>query len=96
MQPKSRWGTTIEIGRLTKGPTGRPACRWGRPAPHVTPSGSALVESLLKSSRTFPNRFRGKIMLLLLTCRSALTVFWIYPIEIIDSPKLVEFVSLSP
>jgi hypothetical protein len=82
-------GTTIAIRRLTEGPTG-----WL--APHVTLSGSASVESLLEFTRTFPRRFHGGITLLLLTCGSALMVFWMYPAEITDSLKLVEFVSLSP
>jgi hypothetical protein len=47
------------------------------PGPMCTPSRSASVESLLESFRTLPRRFHGGIALLLLTCRSALTVyFW--------------------
>jgi hypothetical protein len=64
--------------------------------PPGSPSGSAAVWCPLVSFRSFLRQFYGGIAYLILTCRSFLTVFWIYLVEITYSPKLVKFVSLSP
>jgi hypothetical protein len=46
--------------------------------------------------RTFPRWFHSGIALLTLTCRSLLTIFWMYHARNINSLKLMEFVSLNP
>jgi hypothetical protein len=92
MHPRRRWKTDIAMRMIAGAHMGWAGCRWGRVAPHGSLCLSALAWCPLESSRTFPHWFRGGIALLTLTCRPALTIFWIYPAENTDSPKLVEFV----
>lgn len=53
MQTLRQWRTDVAIGRLTGGPQGQLACRWGRLALHVSGTCPPSVENPLVFSETF-------------------------------------------
>ena len=95
MDSQRWWEVDLQSGGWQVAPIGRAAYRWGRPAPPCVGSGRIAVVCLGWWIRDPLSRFHRGWSWFAVTDRSSLPVFWLNPPVDINSPTLVEMVSLN-